>query len=239
MEYASGMLSCCCRSRHTNVLRRLGSLVVSVISNCKSVANCFSVSLTAFPRSQLFCSIASTLGACLIFINWTLFTPTYLAQLIAGTSNTDGSCSEPDPISPSSIGVHCCCPDGGVFAVEVCGRCGRSVSQKGSTVHCSLLLSCGWKPSGWFTSLLCRFLIAIWSCSSMIFLSSRKNLGSWYFFQRPPDILYTPGFTISLHRAMRLLVSAETSFRSRLSKVCASIVDFELSTILMRNLSVG
>ena len=102
------MLSCCCHSRHTNVLRRLGSLVVSVICNCRSVEKCFSVSLTAFPSSQLFCSIASTLGACPIFIYWTIFTPTNLAQLIAGTSNTDGSCSDPDPISPSSIGVHCC-----------------------------------------------------------------------------------------------------------------------------------
>ena len=102
------MLSCCCRSRHTNVLRRLGSLVVSVICNCRSVEKCFSVSLTSFPSSQLFCSIASTLGACPIFLYWTLFTPTYLAQLIAGTSNTDGSCSDPDPISPSSTGVHCC-----------------------------------------------------------------------------------------------------------------------------------
>ena len=119
MEYSSGMLSCCGCSRYTKVLRRLGSLVVSIISNCRSVANCFSVSLTAFPRSQLFCSIASTLGACPIFIYWTLFTPTYLAQLNAGTSKTDGSCSHPDSMSPSSIGVHCCCPDGGVFAVEV------------------------------------------------------------------------------------------------------------------------
>ena len=110
MEYSSGMLSCCCRSRHTNVLRRLGSLVVSVINNCRSVANCFSVFLTAFLRSQLFCWIASTLDACPILIHWTLFTPTYLAQLIAGTSSTDGSCSDPDPISPSSIGVYCCCP---------------------------------------------------------------------------------------------------------------------------------
>ena len=124
MEYSSGMLSCCCRSRHTSVLSRLGSLVVSVINNCRSVANCFSVSLTAFPKSQLFCSTASTLGACPIFIYWTLFTPTYLAQLIAGTSSTDGSCSDPDPISPSSIGVHCCCPGGGVLSVDVkvCGR---------------------------------------------------------------------------------------------------------------------
>ena len=163
MEYSSGMLSCCCRSRHTNVLRRLGLLVVSVINNCRSVANCFSVSLTAFPRSQLFCSTASTLSACPIFIYWTLFTPTYLAQLIAGTSSTDGSCSDLNPISPSSIGVHCCCPGGGIlsFVVEVCGRWGRSVSQKGSTVHCPFLLSCGWKPSGWFGFLFCRYQTAI------------------------------------------------------------------------------
>ena len=241
MEYSSGMLSCCCRSRHTNVLGRLGSLVVSVINNCRSVANCFSVSLTAFPRSQLFCSIASTLGACPIFIWWTRFTPTYLAQLIARTSSIDGSCSDPDPISPSSIGVHCCFPGGGVlsFVFEVCGRCGRSVSQKGSTVHCSILLSCGWKPSGWFESLFCRLLIAIWSCSSMIFLSFRINLGSWYYFQQPPDILYTPGLTISLHGAMRFLVSAEGSVRSRLSMVCASIIDFELSNAEYAQLSVG
>ena len=180
------MLSCCCRSRHTNVLRRVGSLVVSAFNNCRSVANCFSVSLTAFPRSLLFCPIASTLGACPIFIYWTLFTPTYLAQLIAETSSIDGSCSDPDPISPSSIGVLCCCPGGGVlsFVVEVCGRCGRSVSQKGSTVHCSFLLPCGWKPSGWFESSFCRFLIAIWSCHSKI-SETRHLIVRWREIVKP------------------------------------------------------
>ena len=45
-----------------------------------------------------------------ISLYWTLFT--YLAQLIAGTSSIDRSCSDLDPISPSSIGVHCCFPGG-------------------------------------------------------------------------------------------------------------------------------
>ena len=39
---------------------------------------------------------------------WTLLTPTYLAQLIAGTSNTDMSWSVSEPISPTSIGMGCC-----------------------------------------------------------------------------------------------------------------------------------
>ena len=49
------MFSCCCLSRQTSILRRLGSLVVSVNISCRSVENCFSVSLTAFPRSK--CSV--------------------------------------------------------------------------------------------------------------------------------------------------------------------------------------
>ena len=51
----------------------------------------FSDSRTAFPRSQSFGSSAVVLGACPIFINWTLLTPAYFAQLTAGTSSMDGS----------------------------------------------------------------------------------------------------------------------------------------------------
>ena len=36
--YSSGIISCCCRSRHTSVLSKLGPFVVSVISSCRSVA---------------------------------------------------------------------------------------------------------------------------------------------------------------------------------------------------------
>ena len=142
------MLSCCCRSRQTSVLRRLGSVVVPVSSYCEYVANCFSVFLTAFPRSQSLGSSASTFGAWPIFMYWTLLKPTFLAQLTAGTSNTDGSWSVSDPLSPSSIGAYCICAENGPGTSSCCGcwRCGRSTSQKGSTVYCLFPLSCGWKP---------------------------------------------------------------------------------------------
>ena len=128
------MLSCCCRSRQTGVLRRLGLFVVNVMSSCKSVAKCFSVSLTAFPRSQSFHSSASTLGGWPIFIYLTLLTSTYLAQW---TGSLLG------PISPTSIEVSwVCLEDGqGSSSDYGCWRCGKS--QKGTSVHCSLRLSCG------------------------------------------------------------------------------------------------
>ena len=50
--YFSGIKSCCCRSRQTSVFSRLGSIVVSVISSCRSVEKFFSVSLTACSKSQ-------------------------------------------------------------------------------------------------------------------------------------------------------------------------------------------
>ena len=66
--YSSGMLSYCFLSKHTGVFNTLGSFVVSVINNWRSVANYFSVSLTVFPWSQLFGSIACILGACPILM---------------------------------------------------------------------------------------------------------------------------------------------------------------------------
>ena len=50
--YSSGIILCCCRSRHTRVFSKLGSFVVSVISSCRSVEKFFSVSLTACSRFQ-------------------------------------------------------------------------------------------------------------------------------------------------------------------------------------------
>ena len=109
--YSSGISSCCCRSKLTSVFSNVGSLMVSVISSCRSVEKFFSVSRTVCSRSQLFSSSAATLGACPIFTYCTLFTPTYRAQFHAGTSRMDGSWSVSDSISPSwvfgRIGVVC------------------------------------------------------------------------------------------------------------------------------------
>ena len=60
--YSSGISSCCCRSRQTKVLSRIGLLVVSVTRSCRSVEKIFSVSRTACSRSQLFSSCAAILG---------------------------------------------------------------------------------------------------------------------------------------------------------------------------------
>ena len=61
--YSSAKLSYCFLSKHTRVFSSFGSLVVFVISSSRSVASCFSVSLTVFSWSQLCCSIACILGA--------------------------------------------------------------------------------------------------------------------------------------------------------------------------------
>ena len=208
MVYSSGMLSCCWRSRHTSVFRRLGSFVVSDISYWRSVEKFFSVSLTAFPRSQLFCSSASTLGAWPIFMYWTLLTPTYLAQLMAGTSRTDGSWSVSDPISPSSIGAY------SVIRDDVpgcsCGRCGRSSSQNGSTVHCSFSRCCGWNPCGLLKSLknsynhsvLTTMTATVWLLPwnriklkrfyfPMVSVSERRNIEAHVFNLQSPPPRYT------------------------------------------------
>ena len=79
--YSSGIISCCCLSMHTRVFSRLGSFVVSFTSNCRSVEKFFSVSRTACSKFQSFCSSAAIRGACPIFTYWTLFTPTYSANL--------------------------------------------------------------------------------------------------------------------------------------------------------------
>ena len=109
--YSSGISSCCCRSKLTSVFSSVGSLVVSVISSCRSVEKFFSVSRTVFSRSQLFSSNAATLGACPIFTYCTLFTPTYRAHFHVGTYRMDGSWSVSDSFSPSSVGIwaNWCC----------------------------------------------------------------------------------------------------------------------------------
>ena len=133
--YSSG-ISCCCLSRHTRVFSKMGSFVVSFISSCKSVEKFFSVSRTACSRFQSFSYSAAIRGACPIFTYSTLFTPTYRAQFIAGTSRTDGSWSVSESISPSSIGIGA--GDGPGLSVWCCWTgVGRSISQNGSTVHCS------------------------------------------------------------------------------------------------------
>ena len=52
--YSSGIISCCCLSRHTRVFSKFGSFVVSFMSSCRSVEKFFSVSRTACSRFQSF-----------------------------------------------------------------------------------------------------------------------------------------------------------------------------------------
>ena len=103
-KFSPGLFSCCWLSRQASVLRRLGLFVVSVVNSCKSVKNFFSVSNTAFLKSQSMGSSASTFGAWPILMHWTLLTPTYSAQLTAGTSRIDGSWSVSEPIFPLPLG---------------------------------------------------------------------------------------------------------------------------------------
>ena len=50
--YSSGIISCCCFSRHTRVFSKFGSFVVSFMSSCRSVEKFFSVLRTACSRFQ-------------------------------------------------------------------------------------------------------------------------------------------------------------------------------------------
>ena len=197
--YSSGINSCCCRSKLTSVFSSVVSLVVSVISNCRSVEKFFSVSRTVCSRSQVFSSSAATLGACPIFTYCTLFTPTYRAQFHAGNSRMDGSWTVSDSISPSSMGIlaNWCCvsvvvddgPGLSCWLWSCCCCCwtgvGRSTSQNGSTVHCSDRLVGGWKPPLCCGPILClkspccRPCIICCNRSSITFLSLLRNFGSW------------------------------------------------------------
>ena len=80
--YSSGIISCCCLSRHFRVFSKFGSFVTSVISSCGSVEKFFSVSHIACTRFQSFFSSAAIRGACLIFTYCTLFTSTYRAMFL-------------------------------------------------------------------------------------------------------------------------------------------------------------
>ena len=62
--YSSGIISCCCLSRHTRVFSKFGSFVVSFKSSCRSLEKFFSVSRTACSRFQSFFSSAAIRGAC-------------------------------------------------------------------------------------------------------------------------------------------------------------------------------
>ena len=97
------MLSCCCLSRQTSVVKRRGSFVVSVNKSCTSVEKFVSVSLYAFPRSQLFDSSALTQGAWPIFVLDAFDAHVLRPNLFRDFENR-WCWSVPDPISPSSNG---------------------------------------------------------------------------------------------------------------------------------------